>query len=103
MAISIKSESLIRSSDVPAWCKKHLGNRVHPSTVTRWRIRGARGVRLESILAGGIRYTSEEALQRFFDGATQAEGGPQSATSTASPISKVSHESDAAYLESQGI
>lgn len=103
MAISIKSESLIRFSQVPAWCKKHLGNRVHPSTVARWRIRGARGVKLESLLAGGIRYTSEEALQRFFCGSTAVQDGEIVATTTACPIAKVSHDSDAAFLESEGI
>ncbi len=37
----------------------------HVSTVVRWWRRGVRGVRLETILIGGRRYTSREALQRF--------------------------------------
>jgi hypothetical protein len=41
------------------------GRGVHPSTVWRWAQRGVRGVRLETILVGGVRYTSREALERF--------------------------------------
>lgn len=45
------------SADVP-------GN-PHVSTLIRWWQRGVRGVRLETILVGGRRYTSIEAVQRF--------------------------------------
>jgi len=37
----------------------------HPATVWRWSQRGVRGVRLESILVGGKRFTSREAIERF--------------------------------------
>jgi hypothetical protein len=72
MAISIQKETLIPFREIPNWCEKNLGDRIHPSTAVRWRLRGARGVKLESILAGGQRYTSHEALLRFFNGATAA-------------------------------
>jgi hypothetical protein len=42
---------------------QHLG--VHTCTVHRWRLRGVRGVRLETIVIGGRRVTSHEALTRF--------------------------------------
>ena len=34
-------------------------------TLHRWRLKGVRGARLETILCGGIRYTSREAIRRF--------------------------------------
>jgi hypothetical protein len=41
----------------------------HPSieTIRRWAAQGVRGVRLESWLIGGRRYTSREAIARFLD------------------------------------
>jgi hypothetical protein len=39
----------------------------HTSTVIRWALRGLRGVRLETILVGGRRYTSVEAIERFLE------------------------------------
>jgi hypothetical protein len=43
-----------------------------PSTIFRWYTKGISGVRLETICIGGTRYTSVEALQRFFDAVTLA-------------------------------
>lgn len=51
------------------------GGGVHVSTVHRWRLRGVRSVQLETILRGGVRYTSTEALQRFFERATAVASG----------------------------
>lgn len=73
--IDVQNETLIPFREVPAWTKEHLGNRVHPTTIHRWRLRGARGVKLETLLAGGTRYTSVEALKRFFAGTTAAADG----------------------------
>jgi Protein of unknown function (DUF1580) len=44
---------------------KALPGRVHLSTIHRWRLGGVRGIKLESVLIGGKRLTSAEALQRF--------------------------------------
>lgn len=40
---------------------------VNPSTVWRWTLRGCRGHKLETLLVGGQRYTSVEALERFVE------------------------------------
>jgi hypothetical protein len=48
---------------------------VHVATVHRWRLRGVRGVRLETIAIGGLRYTSREALERFITATTAAADG----------------------------
>ena len=31
----------------------------------RWRLNGVRGTKLETLLCGGVRFTSEEAIARF--------------------------------------
>ena len=51
------------------------GGPVHVSTIHRWRIKGIRGVRLSTILRGGIRYTTNEAIERFFAATTAAADG----------------------------
>jgi hypothetical protein len=45
--------------------KARFPGRPHVATVWRWAMRGVRGVQLESLLCGGVRYTSEEAVARF--------------------------------------
>jgi hypothetical protein len=45
------------------------------ATVWRWGTRGIAGVKLESVAAGGRRFTSVEALQRFFERVTEAKNG----------------------------
>jgi hypothetical protein len=77
--LDITSEKLIPLKAVPPWCEEILGKRVHISTVFRWHQRGVRGIKLETILMGGGRFTSVEALIRFCDATTYAgnalEGG----------------------------
>ena len=51
------------------------GRGVNVSTVWRWSLRGIRGVRLQTEMRGGIRYTSREALRRFFAATTAAANG----------------------------
>jgi hypothetical protein len=41
------------------------GKRLALQTVHRWRQKGVRGTKLETILIGGSRFTSAEAIQRF--------------------------------------
>jgi Protein of unknown function (DUF1580) len=48
---------------------------VNVSTFWRWMLRGVKGVRLESIMVGGIRMSSREALARFFIATTAAANG----------------------------
>jgi hypothetical protein len=51
------------------------GGAVHVSTIHRWQLKGCRGVRLETFLRGGIRYTTFPALERFFAATTAAADG----------------------------
>jgi len=59
--------------------------RPHLSTLWRWCHRGVRGIKLETVLIGGTRFTSREALQRFFDRTTAAADGVQ-------PVARTSAE-----------
>lgn len=51
---------------------KRVRTRPDVSTLHRWRTRGIRNQKLESILVGGKRCTSLEALSRFFAATTAA-------------------------------
>ncbi len=41
------------------------GRAPHPETIARWARRGCRGIRLETVVIGGRRYSSLEAVERF--------------------------------------
>ena len=116
--LDFSNETAIKFSAIPDWCHKNLGNRVNRSTCHRWRTRGARGIKLETALVGGTRYTTLEALNRFFAETTAAADGetyePASARQTTAEgescgaAPKRQQESPKlaqaeAYLESEGI
>ena len=48
------------------------GQGVDPATVWRMALKGLKGQLLDTQLCGGIRFTSAEALDRFFDAVTAA-------------------------------
>lgn len=77
--IDTQKERLLPFSAVP---RSMPGEPPSIATVRRWRIRGVRGVKLETLLVGGRRYTSEEALQRFLAGTTAAAETSASPTRT---------------------
>ena len=100
--IEIHSETLIRIADVPRWTEELLRNRVHKSTVHRWFRRGCRGVKLETLMVGGIRHTSEEALDRFFNRVTAVSGGDEASSRHLGRVSTRSHLRAAQELASEG-
>ncbi len=102
MAIDIQNEKLIPFREVPAWCKEHVGKRIHPSTIHRWRLRGTRSVKLETLLVGGARYTSAEALARFFARTTAAADGETVVIETEEMNSKAIADAQA-FLDSEGV
>ena len=71
MSIDIHAETLLTLPQAA----KSLPGRPHLSTLHRWRLPGVHGVRLETCLLGGRRYTSEEALERFAAATTAAADG----------------------------
>jgi hypothetical protein len=56
--------------------RRRGGKKVNVATVYRWALHGFRGVRLEAIQVGGTKFTSAEALQRFFDRLSDPERDP---------------------------
>jgi len=52
-----------------------LPGQPHLSTLWRWYRRGVRGVRLETVVVGGRRFTSRAAIERFIERTTVARDG----------------------------
>jgi hypothetical protein len=52
------------AKDLP---RRRRGRKIHISTFYRWCTVGCRGIVLESLQIGAKRYTSQQALQRFFE------------------------------------
>ena len=102
MSIDIENENLIPFSKLPKWCEKNLGNRVHPTTLHRWRLRGIRGVKLETILAGGKRYTSASSLNKFFADSTAAADGNNTVATFDRPDDQAVSEAEE-YLAKEGV
>ena len=78
--IDVASEQLVILTKAPS----HIPGRPHLATVYRWFQKGVRGgVKLETALVGGRRFTSVEAIQRFVerlsggDGAAHGGGNSQ--------------------------
>jgi hypothetical protein len=61
---------------------RELPGRPHVSTVWRWINHGVRGIRLQTVLVGGKRYTSRESLQAFVEQTTVAAAGDTPAART---------------------
>jgi hypothetical protein len=74
--IDCATEGLISLADaaneVP---RRRRGKRCHVSTVYRWATSGIGGIKLESVIVGGSRCTSREALARFWRRLTEAKDG----------------------------
>lgn len=69
--IDVQTEKLLTITETA----RTLPGRPNVTTIWRWRNRGVRGVRLETICIGGRRFTSREALARFFAATTAAADG----------------------------
>ncbi len=76
MAFDTLSERPIPIENLPVRYPEHVpgrgGQPVHPCTISLWHRRGVRGVRLETLMIGGRRCTSLEALARFHAAVSQA-------------------------------
>ena len=65
---------LLAENRVPiAKLARQLG--VTTSTVWRWRQKGVRGVRIETFMLGGRRFTTRESYRRFVERTTAAANG----------------------------
>jgi hypothetical protein len=77
MAISL-DEKLVTLTEA----SKILPGRPHISSLWRWHRRGVRGVRLETLVVAGRRFTSLESLERFTAATTAAADGQPMPTRT---------------------
>jgi hypothetical protein len=76
-----------------------------PTPLHRWCLLGVRGIRLESVMVGGRRCTSIEALNRFFQAVTAAANGdrqPMAAGSRARREQAGAVQEDVAWQKEQG-
>jgi len=71
MPIDLSTETVFPVTEAP----KHIPGRPSQASVWRWVLNGVGGVKLESILIGGKRFTSAESIQRFCDRRTTAADG----------------------------
>ena len=70
--IDTSNEPLIPIREIP----NHLpGAKPHKATVWRWVLTGVRGVKLETVLVGGRRYTNATAIERFIQATTAIANG----------------------------
>lgn len=98
MAINLR-EHLIRLCEVPAHLpRRRGGKKVHPSCVYRWTTIGCRNVYLEYLQIGGTRFTSSEALERFFARLGAANGVTSEAIEQAGKVREVAMEAAEAEL-----
>ena len=74
--------ALIPIGQLPAEVEKLTGQRIHRSTCERWRMRGVRGVKLQTILVGGRRYVDRDAFDSFIQATTSAADDGQATTHT---------------------
>ncbi len=86
--IKLSTETVFPVTDAP----KHIPGRPSQASVWRWVLQGVGGIKLESILVGGKRFTSAEAIQRFCDKRTSAADGD---TSTA----RISRQQDIQHAD----
>lgn len=64
MTIDVQTETVISFSDARS-AFPGIDRRLSLATLHRWRLNGIRGTKLETVLIGGLRYTSLEAIARF--------------------------------------
>jgi|GEM_PF-648450 len=72
MSIDVQTETLVSFSDARS-AFPGIDRRLSLATLHRWRLHGVRGVRLETVLIGGLRYTSREAIDRFIQAQNAAD------------------------------
>ena len=78
MPVDVETETLITETliDFAATAREFPGRAVCIQTLHRYRLNGVRGVKLESCLIGGRRFTSREAVARFIAAQNASESPP---------------------------
>ena len=95
-------ERVVSLNDAAKSCPtRRRSKKPHVSCMYRWTTTGCKGVILESIQIGGTRFTSQEALARFFQRLT-LEARP-SAIVAPRPLSGEEHATLQQELDSRGL
>lgn len=103
MQANLENETLISLAEAAASLpSSRPGKRLNLSTVWRWITHGVRGgVRLESVVVGGARFTSREAIARFIAACNADTTTP---TTTRTPTqARRDHEAAERALDRAGI
>jgi hypothetical protein len=95
--IAIAREKMVTLRQGARLVPSRTGNSLNITTMHRWVQAGVRGVRLESLLVGGVRMTSVEAIQRFVDRLNAKPGEDPAPT-----VARDGHERAEAILKSKG-
>jgi hypothetical protein len=78
VAIDFQAEELLSLRDAARLLPpRRKGKRPHVSCLYRWTTAGCKGIVLESVNVGGTRCTSREALARFIERLSAANGTGQ--------------------------
>jgi hypothetical protein len=97
--ISVQDENLIPIQQVAELLPRNRGKKVHTATIYRWFGRGLHGVKLETVCVGGRRFTTQAAIQSFFEAVTAHRNGDITATAR---IDHKRHEQADAELRQAG-
>lgn len=98
MSIDIQHETLVPVAKIPS----HVPGRPHSATCWRWIQRGCRGVKLETVLVGGRRFTSTLALQTFVERTTAAADGTSPDITSTPAAARKRHERACHELDEAG-
>jgi len=95
--IDLENEALVTLTEAA----KLLPKRPHVSTLWRWWRVGVRGYCLETVVCGGVRYTTREAMTRFIRNLTgpSAAGRSESLNARISRREKQKQAADVACKE----
>jgi hypothetical protein len=98
--IDFERESIVLPKDVCRMFPGRTGKGLALSTIWRWMLKGQRGQRLESLVVGGQRYTSKEAVRRFVAALNGGRNGhrSQQRTDRTHELKRVERE-----LEAEGL
>jgi hypothetical protein len=97
--IDIQMETVVPIAEAP----QHIPGRPSLATVWRWVLNGTRAGKLESVLIGGRRFTSVEAIQRFAEQSTAAADGEKAPSRTSRRQRERDISQAEAELEAAGI
>ncbi len=100
----IDPENAIPIGDIPNHVPRNrkTGKKISKATVYRWIYVGVRGEKLSTWFFGGQRYTSLEALDRFFAAITAAANGETPSARTRKQRDKAIRQAER-ELEQAGI